>query len=94
MELIRFIFSDIWIWLGCFLMLAFTLSSIVSIIKAVKPNRKISVFPDKDGEQVAIIENATLEDIRWVTQRVKNIKALIDEQKGDKNNGDEKQWMR
>lgn len=85
MELVKFIFSDIWIWLGCFAMLVFTLSGITSIIKAVKPNKKISVFPDKDGGQSAVIENATLEDIKWVVQRVKNAKAVIDEQKGDRN---------
>lgn len=49
MELVIFIFSDIWIWLGCFAIFVFTLSGITSIIKAVKPNKKISVFPDKDG---------------------------------------------
>lgn len=85
MEFVRFIFSDIWIWLGCFAMLVFTLSGITSIIKAVKPNKKISVFPDKDGGQSAVIENATLEDVKWVVQHVKNAKAVIDEQKGDRN---------
>lgn len=85
MELIKFIFSGSWIWLGCFAMLVFTLSGITSIIKAVKPNKKISVFPDKDGGQNAVIENATLEDVKWVVQHVKNAKAVIDEQKGDRN---------
>lgn len=85
MELVGFIFSDIWIWLGCFAMLVFILSGITSIIKAVKPNKKISVFPGKDGGQSAVIENATLEDVKWVVQHVKNAKAVIDEQKGDRN---------
>lgn len=85
MELVRFIFSDIWIWLGCFAMLVFTLSGITSIIKAVKPSKKISVFPDEDGGQSAVIENATLEEVKWVVQHVKNAKAVIDEQKGDRN---------
>lgn len=64
------------------MILIFILSGITSIIKAVKPNKKISVFPNKDGGQNAVIENTTLEDVKWVIQYVKNAKAVIDEQKG------------
>lgn len=82
MEFVRFIFSSVWIWLGFFTVLVFIFSGISSIIKAAKPSKKISVFPNEDGEQTAIIENATLADVQWVVEHVKNAKVIT---KGDTN---------
>ena len=82
MEFVRFIFSSVWIWLGFFAILVFAVSGISSIIKAAKPSKKISVFPDENGGQTAIIENATLADVQWVVEHVKNAKAIT---KGDTN---------
>lgn len=82
MEFIKFIFSSVWIWLGFFAILVFVLSGIASIIKAVKHDKKISVFPDKDGGQTAVIENATLADVQWVVEHAKNAKAIT---KGEEN---------
>lgn len=77
MESIKFIFSSVWIWLGFFAILVFAFSGITSIIKAVKHEKKISVFNDKDGGQTAVIENATLADVQWVVEHVKNAKAIV-----------------
>ena len=82
MEFVRFIFSSVWIWLGFFAILVIILSGISSIIKAVKHDKKISVFHDKDGGQSAVIENATMADVQWVVEHVKDAKAIV---KGDTN---------
>ena len=82
MEFVRFIFASVWIWLGSFAILVFIISGILSIIKAAKHNKKISVFHDRDDGQSAVIENATMADVQWVVEHVKDAKAIV---KGDTN---------
>ncbi len=62
LELVKFIFSGFWTWLG-FIILAYAVfNGILEIIKACKRNRRVTV--DHTGEQWHITaENASRKDI-------------------------------
>jgi hypothetical protein len=40
MDLVKFIFSSFWIWLGAFLMLAIVVEGIVNIVKAIMQKKE------------------------------------------------------
>jgi len=62
LELVKFILSDFWVWLG-FTVLAYTaFAGIVAIIKACKRNRKVTAYHIGTRWHVTV-ENATKEDV-------------------------------
>jgi len=62
MELIRFIFSSFWVWLGVVILVCTVCGYVVELVKALRRNRKITAR--RTEEQVTItIENAGFLDV-------------------------------
>lgn len=62
MEVLRFIFSSFWIWLGFVVLIAAAGGAVVEIVKAVHPARKIAVYRTGDVVRVEV-EGAGRRDI-------------------------------
>lgn len=63
MELVRFIFSSFWIWLGFTTLVAVVLKYLVDCIKAIRGTRKVSVTYSDNGLRTVEVENATAKDV-------------------------------
>lgn len=61
MEVIRFVFSDFWVWLGVVALVWLVLQQIIELVKACKRTRKVSTYKVGDVYRVEI-ENATSRD--------------------------------
>lgn len=44
MEIIRFVLSNFWVWLGAVILILAIGQAAVEVIKAVRPSRKISAY--------------------------------------------------
>lgn len=61
MELIKFILSSFWVWLGAVVLVGLVLQQMVEFAKACKRGRKVSTYKVGDVYRVEI-ENATSRD--------------------------------
>lgn len=70
MEIIRFILSSFWIWLGFLILIVAAGSAVVEIIKAIHPTRKIDAY--RIGERWHIeIDGAGRGDVAAAIREVK-----------------------
>lgn len=74
MDIIRFILSDFWIWLGTVCLIAVFFDGIAKLIKALLHRRTIKIYhfgsEKSKAEAVTVIENATAADVTQTTQEV------------------------
>lgn len=63
MELLQFVFSDFWIWLGSFCLLYCILDKLADIVRACKRNKAIHIYEGPSGRTITV-DNATEADIR------------------------------
>lgn len=54
MEIIRFILSNFWVWLGAVILILAIGQAAVEVIKAVRPSRKISAYKIGDRWRMEI----------------------------------------
>lgn len=54
MEVLRFIFSSFWVWLGAVVLIAAAGEAVAGIIKAIHPARKITVYRTGDVVRVEV----------------------------------------
>ena len=65
MEILRFIFSSFWVWLGFIILAVILGGGLVELVKACKRNRKVTAY--QIGERWHVeIENATEKDAHHV----------------------------
>ena len=67
MEIIRFVLSNFWVWLGAVILILAIGQAAVEVIKAVHPSRKISAY--KIGDKIKIIQEER-EEVRTITDIV------------------------
>lgn len=72
MDFIRFIFSNVWIWLGAVVLIAVIFDGIVKLIKAFLHRRTIKIYRfDGDNPKAKVvteIENATAADVEQLAK--------------------------
>lgn len=61
MELIKFVLSSFWVWLGFVVLVGLILSQVVELVKACKQGRKVATYRMGDVYRVEI-ESATSRD--------------------------------
>ena len=54
MEIIRFVLSNFWVWLGAVILILAIGQAAVEVIKAVRPSRKISAYKIGDRWRMEI----------------------------------------
>ena len=54
MEIIRFVLSNFWVWLGAVILIIAIGQAAVEVIKAVRPSRKISAYKIGDRWRMEI----------------------------------------
>ena len=62
-EVLQFIFSSFWIWLGFTTLVAVVLKYLVDAIEAICRGRKVKIHNFENGYRTVEIENASLSDI-------------------------------
>lgn len=82
-EILQFIFSSFWIWLGFSTLVAVVLKYLVDAIEAVCRGRKVKIYNFKNGYHTVEIENASLADIEAIIE-AKKLDTF--EQKGELTN--------
>jgi len=70
MEVLRFVFSSFWIWLGVLFLIATTGNFIVETIKAIRPPRKIVTYKIGDRWNITI-DGASKNDVAVALQYAK-----------------------
>lgn len=70
MEIIRFILSSFWIWLGFLILIVAAGSAVVEIIKAIRPTRKIDAYRIGDRWHIEI-DGAGRGDVAAAIREVK-----------------------
>jgi hypothetical protein len=65
MELIGFIFSSFWVWLGFVILLSMFGGGVIELVKVCKRNRKVTAYQIGSRWHVEI-ENASGDDVRGV----------------------------
>jgi len=64
MEFVKFIFSSVWIWLGCLVLLVVVIDGVVKLVKAVRGGRTIKIHHfEKTGTKVVEIAGADSADV-------------------------------
>ena len=75
MEVLRFIFSSFWVWLGAVVLIAAAVEAVAGIIKAIRQPRKITVH--RAGDIVrAEVEGAGSRDIEAAFREAERFKIL------------------
>ena len=82
-EILQFIFSSFWIWLGFSTLVAVVLKYLVDAIEAVCRARKVKIYNFENGYHTVEIENASLADIEAIIE-AKKLDTF--EQKGELTN--------
>lgn len=62
-EILQFIFSSFWIWLGFTTLVAVVLKYLVDAIKAIRNTRNVKIYTFENGNHTVEIENATKADV-------------------------------
>lgn len=65
-EVLQFIFSSFWIWLGFTTMVAVVLKYLADAIESICRGRKVKIYNFENGYQTVEIENASLADIEAI----------------------------
>lgn len=65
-EVLRFIFSSFWIWLGFTTMVAVVLKYLADAIESICRGRKVKIYNFENGYHTVEIENASLADIEAI----------------------------
>lgn len=82
-EILQFIFSSFWIWLGFSTLVSVVLKYLVDAIEAVCRGRKVKIYNFENGYHTVEIENASLADIEAIIE-AKKLDTF--EQKGELTN--------
>lgn len=70
MEFIRFIFSNVWIFVGLLVLLTVILDYLVKLVKAIRTGRKVKLYDFGDNKSFTVeIENAKQDDIEYVVRK-------------------------
>lgn len=77
-EIIKFIFSNFWIWLGFVVLACCVLKYMVDLVNAIRAKRKVRVYKADDRWQV-LVENASCEDVEAALIR-QELRENLDEQ--------------
>lgn len=70
MEIIRFVLSNFWVWLGAVILILAIGQAAVEVIKAVRPSRKISAYKIGDRWRMEI-DGARRGDIAAATRGIR-----------------------
>lgn len=62
-EILQFIFSSFWIWLGFSTLVAVVLKYLVDAIKAIRNTQNVKIYTFENGNRTVEIENATKADV-------------------------------
>ncbi len=65
-EVLQFIFSSFWIWLGFPTMVAVVLKYLADAIESICRGRKVKIYNFENGYHTVEIENASLADIEAI----------------------------
>lgn len=70
MEFIRFIFSNVWIFVGLLVLLTVILDYLVKLVKAIRAGRKVKLYDFGGNKSFTVeIENAKQNDIEYVVRK-------------------------
>lgn len=83
MELLKFIFSSPWIWLGFLILVCCVLKYMVDLVSALRAKRKVHTFKTSDGSWQVLVENATHNDVEAAMVR-QELREHLREQLKDK----------
>ena len=78
MEVLRFVFSDFWIWLGLLILIATVGNYIVEAIRAARPRRKIEACGFEGRWQVKI-DGANKTDVAVALQYAKEGRLCLED---------------
>ena len=83
MEILKFIFSSPWIWLGFLILVCCVLKYTVDLVSALRAKRKVHTFKTSDGSWQVLVENATHNDVEAAMVR-QELREHLREQLKDK----------
>lgn len=70
MDLLRFVFSNFWIWLGFTIMISLIVGGMIGLVKACKPEkRRLETFRSRDILRVDIV-GASDEEIKEAREEI------------------------
>lgn len=77
MEVMKFIFSGFWIWLGTLILVCGTLNGVAEIVKAFRKQRSVKVTNFKDGMSFVEVTGLAAEDYEWVIKAAKDNQDIM-----------------
>lgn len=78
MELLQFVFSSFWVWLGCVVLIAAAGEAVATAAAGFRQKRKVSVYHVGDVTRVEV-ENASRADIPAAVKALNEQAAEVDE---------------
>ncbi len=77
MEVMKFIFSGFWIWLGALILVCRTLNGVVEIVKAFRKQRSVKVTNFKDGMRLVEVTGLAPEEYERVINAAKEEAIML-----------------